>query len=177
MQENWKAKIRPPRLGGKTKVGVFASRATHRPNPIGLSVVKLGEIYQEEGRVYIDIIGADLLDQTPVVDIKPYLPYADALPDAKGGFAPLPVEVKPVRFTPHAEQQCHSYLNHTGRDLQSLASQVIGQDPRPSYLWGTTGRIHGNQLWDANVKWVAYDEYFEVTEIELGESHEPEKNA
>ncbi|TPE48734.1 tRNA (N6-threonylcarbamoyladenosine(37)-N6)-methyltransferase TrmO [Maribrevibacterium harenarium] len=177
MQENWKAKIRPPRLGGKTKVGVFASRATHRPNPLGLSVVKLGAIYQEEGRVYIDIIGADLLDQTPVVDIKPYLPYADALPDAKGGFAPLPVEVKPVRFTPQAEQQCHSYLKHTGRDLQSLASQVIGQDPRPSYLWGTTGRIHGNQLWDANVKWVAYDEYFEVTEIELGESHEPAKNA
>ena len=175
IQDNWKAKIRPPRLGGKKKVGVFASRATHRPNPIGLSVVKIGNIYQEGNRVFIDIIGADLLDQTPVVDLKPYLPYADAITDAQGGFAPLPVVAKPVRFSDSALVACDTYLKQTGRNIQLLATQIIEQDPRPSYLWGTTGREHGNQIWDANIKWVAYDEYFEVQAVEFVEVSQDEQ--
>lgn len=173
LQEDWKAKIRPPRLGGKEKVGVFASRATHRPNPIGLSVVRLGKIYQENKKVFIELHGADLLDGTPVIDIKPYLPYADAIPDAKGGFAPISTVVKTVIFTEQAEQDCNEYRKKTGHDIRLLIEQIVSQDPRPAYLINQTGRVHGMQLWDINVKWRANNEHFEILHLE--ESRQEEK--
>ncbi|CUB02386.1 tRNA (N6-threonylcarbamoyladenosine(37)-N6)-methyltransferase TrmO [Marinomonas fungiae] len=179
MTDNWKAKIRPPRLGGKEKMGIFATRATHRPNPLGLSVVEVKAVRKEGNRVFIDIIGADLLDQTPVVDIKPYLPYADALPEAKGGFAPLPTTLKTVKFSELAIQQANHYKETYHRDLITLIEQVIGQDPRPSYLVGSEGRNHGNQLWNANIKWTAKTDHFLVIQIEfpVGEPHEQVKDA
>lgn len=173
LQEDWKAKIRPPRLGGKEKVGVFATRATHRPNPIGLSVVRLGKIYQENKKVFIELHGADLLDGTPVIDIKPYLPYADAIPDAKGGFAPISTVVKTVIFTEQAEQDCNEYRKKTGHDIRLLIEQIVSQDPRPAYLINQTGRVHGMQLWDINVKWRANNEHFEILHLE--ESRQEEK--
>lgn len=165
IQEGWKAKIRPPRLGGKEKMGVFATRATHRPNPIGLSVVKLGKIYQQEKKVFIELIGADLLDGTPVVDIKPYLPYADAIDNAKGGFAPTVVS-KPVHFSEQAELDCKNYQQTTGRDIRTLIAEIVAQDPRPAYLIQKEGRDHGIQLWDKNIKWRAGDDYFEILYLE-----------
>lgn len=175
MNEKWKAKIRPPRLGGKEKVGVFASRATHRPNPLGLSVVEVKGVRQEGKKVFIDIIGADLLDQTPIVDIKPYLPYADALPNAKGGFAPLPTTLTNVAFSELAIAQLKDYKEIYQRDLQPLIEQVIGQDPRPSYLLGSQGREHGNQLWNANIKWLAQADTFFVTEVQFPRSVKDEQ--
>ncbi len=179
MTDNWKAKIRPPRLGGKEKMGIFATRATHRPNPLGLSVVEIKGVRKEGNRVFIDIIGADLLDKTPIVDIKPYLPYADALPNAKGGFAPLPTTLKSVKFSELALEQAESYKAIYARDLVPLIEQVIGQDPRPSYLVGSENRNHGNQLWNANIKWTAKEDHFLVTQIEypVGEQHEQVENA
>lgn len=98
--------VRPPRLGGNTRVGVFASRSTFRPNPIGLSACKLvGVDVGKGGRVEVRLEGADLLDGTPVLDIKPYLPYADCIPDATGSYAPTPPAVVPVNFAPAAVKQ------------------------------------------------------------------------
>jgi tRNA-Thr(GGU) m(6)t(6)A37 methyltransferase TsaA len=98
--------VRPPRLGGSTRVGVFSSRATYRPNPIGLSACKLlGVDVGKGGRVAVRLEGADLLDGTPVLDIKPYLPYADCIPAATGSYAPTPPTAVPVNFAPAAEAQ------------------------------------------------------------------------
>lgn len=162
LSEQWKAKVRPPRLGGKKKVGVFATRATHRPNPIGLSVIKLGKIHQQDKRVFIDLHGADLLDGTPILDIKPYLPYADSLPDATGGFAPEAAETKPVFFSALALEQCESYKQQHNRNIKDLIEQVIGQDPRPSYLKEQLDREHGTLLWDLDIKWCARKEHLEI---------------
>lgn len=166
--ENWKAKIRPPRLGGKIKMGIFATRATHRPNPIGLSVVKIGRIYQEKQKIFIDLHGADLLDGTPVLDIKPYLPYADSITDAKGGFAPTPSQSpkKPVIFSEQAKTQCEQYQSLHKREISTLIEQIVEQDPRPSYLSEQTHREHGIKLWDINVKWCARNDHFEILRIE-----------
>ena len=166
IQENWKAKIRPPRLGGKTKMGVFATRATHRPNPLGLSVVKLGAIYHENNKVFIELHGADLLDGTPIVDIKPYLPYVDSIADADGGFAPTSTEHQPVIFSSLALQQCDEYQQKTTRPIANLIRQIVAQDPRPSYLHNKDNRIHGIQLWDLNIKWQTHDTHFEILYLE-----------
>lgn len=166
MTDNWKAKIRPPRLGGKEKMGIFATRATHRPNPIGLSVIKIGRIYQDNKRVYIDLHGADLLDGTPVLDIKPYLPYADSIDEAKAELTPLPVQAKPVRFSQQAKMHCKDYEATHNRPIMTLIEQVVSQDPRPSYLANQLDREHGISLWDANIKWCARNDHFEVIRVE-----------
>ncbi|WP_040095556.1 tRNA (N6-threonylcarbamoyladenosine(37)-N6)-methyltransferase TrmO, partial [Aeromonas australiensis] len=88
MAQGWHPTVRPPRLGGNERVGVFATRSTFRPNPLGLSVVELHGVGRERGKLWLELGAVDLLDGTPIVDIKPYVPYADSLPDARGGFAP-----------------------------------------------------------------------------------------
>ncbi|SBS31495.1 putative tRNA (adenine(37)-N6)-methyltransferase [Marinomonas spartinae] len=172
INEKWKAKVRPPRLGGKEKLGVFATRATHRPNPIGLSVIKLGKIYQEEKKVFIDLHGADLLDGTPIIDIKPYLPYADSIPNAQGGFAPSPSPVMDVHFSPLANQQCEDYKALHNRDIATLIKQIVQQDPRPSYLAGQIDREHGTSIWDINVKWCARHDHMEILYLETMDTHQ-----
>lgn len=166
LDEGWRATIRPPRLGGRQRMGVFATRSTHRPNPLGMSVVELKGIESGHGRLILKLGAADLLDGTPVIDIKPYLPYADALPEAKGGFAPLPVEIAEVQFMEHALEQCLRYEGKTGRKLIELIRQVLGQDPRPAYLRDTRDRRHGTALWDINVVWHSTGEHFLVTGLE-----------
>ena len=166
MDEGWRPTIRPPRLGGRQRMGVFATRSTHRPNPMGMSVVALQKITSGNGRLILHLGAVDLLDGTPVIDIKPYLPYADALPDAKGGFAPLPMQLAEVKFTDQAMSQCLHYEQRTGRQLVQLIEQVLGQDPRPAYLRETSGRRHGTALWDLNVVWESIDGYFLVKELE-----------
>ncbi|MFT2111897.1 tRNA (N6-threonylcarbamoyladenosine(37)-N6)-methyltransferase TrmO [Marinomonas sp. 2405UD68-3] len=166
LKENWKAKIRPPRLGGQSKVGIFSTRATYRPNPIGLSAVKLGRIYQEGKKVFIELHGGDLLDGTPVIDIKPYLPYSDSITNAKNGFAPKPSQKRKVTFSPLATTQCQDYQNKTNRNISQLISEILSQDPRPSYLHNKKGKEHGFQLWDINIRWQANPTYFEVLKLE-----------
>lgn len=166
LTENWKAKVRPPRLGGKEKLGVFATRATHRPNPIGLSVIKIGRIYQEGKKIFIDLHGADLLDGTPVLDIKPYLPYADSIPNSKGGFAAIPIQTKTVLFSKEAKSQCEHYESLHNREITTLIKQIIEQDPRPSYLSEQVDREHGITLWDINIKWCARNDHLEILRIE-----------
>ncbi|WP_426416609.1 tRNA (N6-threonylcarbamoyladenosine(37)-N6)-methyltransferase TrmO [Aestuariirhabdus sp. LZHN29] len=169
MDEGWRPTIRPPRLGGKKRMGVFATRSTHRPNPLGMSVVRLEGIIEREGRVLLEISGIDLLDQTPVVDIKPYLPYADIIADARGGFAPEPGAGTPVQFTPATEQFCAQYQHRTERELKPLIEQILQQDPRPAYLQENPSRSYGMYLWELNIRWRIEQGAFVVYLIETTE--------
>jgi tRNA-Thr(GGU) m(6)t(6)A37 methyltransferase TsaA len=136
MRESWKATVRPPRLGGDTRVGVFASRSPFRPCPIGLSVLKLEKVLiGGHGKISLEVSGLDLLDGTPVLDIKPYLPYTDTIPDAVGGFAPDAPDRQAIelQLSPKAQEQFDT-LSRVGRqDLVKLAQKVIAADPRPAY--------------------------------------------
>jgi tRNA (adenine37-N6)-methyltransferase len=145
----WSPLVRPPRLGGNAKVGVFASRSTHRPNRLGLSLVELTEVDTRRG-VRLVLAGADLVDGTPVLDIKPYLPWAEARPEARAGFAPGPPPRLPVDYTAAAEA---ALAERADRDsLRELIIQVLAQDPRPAYRTGAESRTYGVRLRDVDVR-------------------------
>lgn len=144
--QGWRPRVRPPRLGGNQRVGVFASRAPFRPNHLGLSVVELLGIDTSAG-VSLRLRGADLLDGTPVLDIKPYVPYVDALPEARAGFAPEPPMTLAVRFAAPAETAL------AGDDaLRTLISRVLAQDPRPAYQADDPSRVYGMMLAAVNLR-------------------------
>ncbi|UYO76315.1 tRNA (N6-threonylcarbamoyladenosine(37)-N6)-methyltransferase TrmO [Halomonas qinghailakensis] len=147
--QEWSPLVRPPRLGGNKKTGVFASRSTHRPNRLGLSLVELVDI-NTQGGVCLLLKGADLVTGTPVVDIKPYLPWAEALPDARSGFAPEPPSVYPVEFSIAANSTLKQHSDADG--LRQLIVQVVGQDPRPAYHSNGLSREYGMQLRDVNIR-------------------------
>ena len=127
VRDTWSPTVRPPRLGGNERVGVFATRSPFRPNAIGLSCVKLESVQHEDGFGDVLIVsGADLMDGTPIYDVKPYLPYADAHPEALGGFAPSPKETIEVKSPPELLQKLPE-----GRREALLG--VLAQDPRPQY--------------------------------------------
>lgn len=142
-------RVRPPRLGGNQRIGVFASRATHRPNPIGQSVVRLDGI--ERGRLLLS--GVDLLDGTPVLDIKPYVPYADAINDAVNPLAPEPPAPIPVSWSDAALGQAREHQDRLSQPLIALIEQCLAQDPKPAYQQPGPEREYGVQLWDVNVRW------------------------
>ena len=150
--ERWTPLIRPPRLGGNRKVGVFASRSTHRPNRLGLSLVALERIDTHQG-VRLHFKGGDFVSGTPVVDIKPYLPWADANANASAGFAPEPPVPLAVGFSSAAEHVLKTRSD--GKELENLICQVVGQDPRPAYHSLDTQRIYGVPLRDVNVRFHA----------------------
>jgi tRNA-Thr(GGU) m(6)t(6)A37 methyltransferase TsaA len=175
--EGWRPTIRPPRLEGKKRFGVFATRSTHRPNPLGLSVVQLNQIEicpstsSKPASIRLHIQGLDLVDQTPVLDIKPYLPYADSLPHASSGFAPLPnINQWPVYFEDEPLQEIQNYEEQTQRPLKELTIQVLAQDPRPPYLKKTTFRRQGIVLWDVNIVWESRGDAFWVYALEFNQS-------
>lgn len=151
--ERWSPLVRPPRLGGNRKVGVFASRSTHRPNRLGLSLVALSGIETGPG-VTLHLAGCDLVSGTPVVDIKPYLPWAEAIPSAQAGFAPQPPETVAVVFSPEAHGVLS--LRQDGASLRALIEQVLGQDPRPAYQrGGQAERLYGVRLRNVDVRFRA----------------------
>jgi len=148
----WHPRVRPPRLGGNKRVGVFATRSGFRPNPIGLSVVKLDGIRCDKAGVSLDISGLDLLDGTPVLDIKPYIPYADALPEARSAIAPEPPDKRlAVRFDAKAEAVI-SVLGE-GETLRRLIEETLTLDPRPAYKGEADGRAYGMKLQGWDVRW------------------------
>lgn len=149
LEDTPRLKVRPPRLGGNQTLGVFASRATHRPNGIGQSVVKLDKV--EAGRLWLS--GIDLLDGTPVLDIKPYVPYADCQLDARNGIAAAPPELIPVEWTPAALAQARLEGERLGEPLVALVEQCLAQDPRPAYQKPQPERRYGARLWDVDVRW------------------------
>ncbi|EME00232.1 hypothetical protein B381_10403 [Stutzerimonas stutzeri NF13] len=142
-------RVRPPRLGGNRMVGVFATRATHRPNGIGQSVVRLDRV--EADRLFIS--GIDLLDGTPVLDIKPYVPYADSLPDARNDMAAeAPIAIG-VQWSDSGLLQARSQAARLGEPLVELIEQCLAQDPRPAYQKPEPERRYGAQFWDVDVRW------------------------
>ncbi|EIW90209.1 MAG: tRNA (N6-threonylcarbamoyladenosine(37)-N6)-methyltransferase TrmO [Alishewanella agri] len=163
--KGWSPMVRPPRLGGNTRKGVFATRATFRPNPLGLSVVKLDGVEIHNGAVTLLISGIDLLDGTPILDIKPYLPYSDALADARGGFADAAPETSmTVEFSAAAEQFCRQQSAYP--KLQQLIEKVLKQDPRPPYKkQRESEQTYGMTLYNFNIKWTVNGEHNYVTEI------------
>ena len=120
---------------------------------IGLSVVKLETIEVRDGKVLIHLSGIDLLDGTPVVDIKPYIPYVDAIADAHNDFAPAPPEYIPVTIPESLQAFCRDYQTRTGTQLAELIQQVLQQDPRPPYQVPEPERIYGMKLLDLDVRW------------------------
>lgn len=160
--DGWRPTIRPPWLGGQKRVGVFASRSPHRPNFLGLSVVRLTGISKENKGLFLEISELDLLDQTPVIDIKPYVPYSDNVAGARGGFIPPPESVaREVVFTEAAAEFCSEYEQRTGRRLRLLITETLAQDPRPASQRRQV-REYGMALWEINVRWQAQGECFLV---------------
>lgn len=162
--KGWSPLVRPPRLGGNQKKGVFATRATFRPNPVGLSVVKLEGVQRRGEQLVLLLSGLDLLDGTPVLDIKPYLPYSDALPQAAGGFADAAPE---TMMTVSLSEQAQTFCKHSKiPDLQIFIEKVLKQDPRPPYKKQRDEvQSYGMTLYDLNIKWTVDGEHNHVTEI------------
>ena len=133
-ETHMKLTARPPRLGGNTRIGVFASRTTHRPNRIGQSVVRLDAIESTPEGVRLRISGHDLLDRTPVLDIKPYLPYADIVIDASSAYAnAAPLDVLEVEWTAEAAHLAAEANQDAGWDLRGVIDAMLRLDPRPAY--------------------------------------------
>ena len=152
--QGWKPLVRPPRLGGNKKLGVLATRSTFRPNPIGMSVVKLDRIKQKDSQVILHINELDLLDGTPIVDIKPYVPYADIIENAQGGYAHQQPESEiQVAFSTEAIAAVE-YFTKQYPKLQQLIEQVLSQDPRPAYKHQKVDdKVYGMALYDLNITW------------------------
>ncbi|NBA95344.1 tRNA (N6-threonylcarbamoyladenosine(37)-N6)-methyltransferase TrmO [Pseudomonas sp. R5(2019)] len=149
LEDKPRLKVRPPRLGGNKSMGVFATRATHRPNGIGQSVVKLERV--EADRLWLS--GIDLLDGTPVLDIKPYVPYADSVEDAFNGIASAAPALIAVRWSDEALVQAQVHAQRLGEPLVALIEQCLAQDPRPAYQTPAPERQYGACFWDVDVRW------------------------
>ena len=159
VRDTWSPTVRPPRLGGNTRMGVFATRSPFRPNPIGLSSVRLDrvEITAEHGPV-IYVRGADLVDGTPIFAIKPYIPYADSHPEAVGGFASAPAgETLTVVIPP--EQ-----LKKVPESRREALRGVLAQDPRPHYQ-NDPNRVYGFQFAGMEVRFSVAEQTLTVLEI------------
>lgn len=162
-EDSWHPTVRPPRLGGNERVGVFASRSPFRPNRIGLSLVRLDEVVADADGVRLRVSGADLLDGTPVLDVKPYIPYAEAVPDAQAGFAPeAPQPRLAVRFSPVA-LAATAARPHLPR-LRELIEQLLALDPRPATC-REEGRVFGFRLYDFDLRWHVVAGEAEVLEL------------
>ncbi|MDN5679758.1 MAG: tRNA (N6-threonylcarbamoyladenosine(37)-N6)-methyltransferase TrmO [Ewingella sp.] len=167
MEGGWRPTVRPPRLGGNARVGVFATRSTFRPNPLGMSLVELKGIRRQGQNVVLELGSLDLVDGTPIVDIKPYLPFAESHPEARAGFAQsAPVATMPVTFSASAEQQL--LLNSVKYPhLRRFITQVLGQDPRPAYRKGEeVERDYAVHLLEFNVRWRVIDDVNHVLSLD-----------
>lgn len=167
MDGGWRPTVRPPRLGGNARMGVFATRSTFRPNPIGMSLVELKKVRIQGGEVVLELGSLDLVDGTPVVDIKPYLPFAESQPQAVAGFAQAaPAADMPVSFSPLAEQQLQQQQTRYPQ-LRRFITQVLAQDPRPAYRKGEDAeRDYAVWLLDFNVRWRVVAGMTEVLSLE-----------
>lgn len=160
VRDKWSPTVRPPRLGGNTRMGVFATRSPFRPNPIGLSCVRLEGIRREPelGHV-LEVSGADLMDGTPILDIKPYIPYADCHPDAAAGFTAQ------TQFH-HLTMVCDAGLwARVPADQQAALQGVLENDPRPSYQHDPE-RVYGMEFGGLEVHFKVDGEVLTVTGID-----------
>ncbi len=163
----WQPTVRPPRLGGNRRIGVFASRSGFRPNPIGMSCVSLESVRREHDKLMLDVAGIDMLDQTPVLDIKPYLPYADSIPGANGGYAAEPPRPSiSIEFSGQG-RDASVEAEKTYPGFTELLVQVLRADPRPAYMGSRSDRTEfGMRLYDRNIRWSVRSGAITVDSIE-----------
>ncbi len=160
VDQGWNPTVRPPRLGGNTRVGVFASRSPFRPNHLGLSSVKLKRIELDEdlGPI-LYVSGVDIMDNTPIVDIKPYMPYADSHPEASTGIFE---NVDKKKLKVHFPQEL---LDKVPEEKRDLMKEVLAEDPRPSYQ-NDAQRIYGLSFAGRNVRFRVDEDELIVLEVE-----------
>lgn len=160
IRTSWTPTVRPPRLGGNRRMGVFATRSPFRPNPVGLSAVSLERIVweREDGPVLI-VGGADLMDGTPIYDVKPYLPYVDSYPEAEGGFA---AERMDYELQVEFPEECRQSLT---REEEETIRQILKQDPRPAYQ-NMANRIYGMEYAGMEIKFRVEGGVLSVCSIE-----------
>ena len=159
IRENWSPTVRPPRLGGNQRMGVFATRSPFRPNPIGLSVVQLERIaWNEPESPILYVNGADLMNGTPIYDIKPYLPHIDSHPEASGGFA--------VQVANYALQVIFpvQWLSQVPVNLQKALYEILEQDPRPSYHHDPN-RTYGFYFADLEIRFTVQENILTVCSV------------
>lgn len=161
--QGWQNMVRPPRLGGNEKMGIFATRSTFRPNPIGLSAVELHDIVIQDNCTILKLGSVDLVDKTPIIDIKPYLPYSDSYPLAKASYASeKPAIMLTILFSELADQQLLSKPQ-----LKNLIQQVIAQDPRPAYKKKSLStQEFGITLQNANIRFKVEDDIATILSVE-----------
>ena len=159
----WQPTVRPPRLGGNKRLGVFATRSPNRPNPIGLSLVEFHGVIQKKGKLFLQLNNIDLVDGTPIVDIKPYIPYADSKPDATAGFAQtIPEILMEVCFSEVALEKIADNVT-----LKTLIEQVLKQDPRPAYKKGKAdSKTYAMHLLEFNILWQVKGNTITVEKVE-----------
>ena len=159
-RDGWSPTVRPPRLGGNARMGVFATRSPFRPNPLGLSCVRLEGIRHDAALgAVLDVSGADLMDGTPIYDVKPYLPYADCKPEAVGGFA---ASGEGRLLTVQADETLLAGL--PARTREALLG-VLAHDPRPSYQ-NDPDRVYGMAFGGLEVHFTVEDDVLTVTGID-----------
>ena len=158
-RDGWSPTVRPPKLGGNVRIGVFATRSPFRPNPIGLSAVKLErvEFHKKFGPV-LHVSGADLMDGTPIYDIKPYIPFADCIPDGKGGFTEETDNILLEVYFPE------ELLNFITNEKQKALLQVLALDPRPSYQEDEE-RIYGLEFAGFDIRFRVKGRVINVVEV------------
>lgn len=161
VRSDWSPTVRPPRLGGNQRLGVFATRSPFRPNPIGLSCVRLERIDLEDSRKPVILVsGVDMMDGTPIYDIKPYLPYADSYPEARGGFTD---ETEARHVIVELPEDLATASGIPGEKLQALRG-VLEQDPRPRYQKDPQ-RIYGMSFGEYEVKFTVREDVLRVVEL------------
>ena len=159
VRQDWSPTVRPPRLGGNTRMGVFATRSPFRPNNLGLSCVKLIGTEQASEGMVIHVAGADLMDGTPIFDIKPYIPYSDSHPEALGGFTDTAEDfLLEVNFPEELLQQLPA-------EKQEAAIGVLSHDPRPSYQ-RKPGRVYGLTFAGFDIRFTVEEKVLTVVSIE-----------
>ncbi len=159
-RDGWSPTVRPPRLGGNKRMGVFATRSPFRPNPIGLSSVKLISVNESEGEgLTLTVAGADILSGTPIYDIKPYLAYTDSHPDAVGGFADGVSDYKVEVEIPDEIRQ------KLGNEEAGRLAAILSEDPRPSYK-GDEERSYGMKFCGRNIAFIYKNSKLIVTNID-----------
>jgi len=157
--EEWSPTVRPPRLGGNKRVGVFATRSPFRPNPIGISCLKLNEIVMENDRVVLKVEGVDMLDGTPVYDVKPYVAFTDSIPNAVGGFSD---NVKDYSLIVNYDD---SLFNGFSSEFKNEVLKILENDPRPSYH-DDPERIYGVNFSGNEIKFKVKDKNLTIISIE-----------
>ncbi|WP_427978041.1 tRNA (N6-threonylcarbamoyladenosine(37)-N6)-methyltransferase TrmO [Agarivorans sp.] len=153
IKAGWKPKVRPPRLGGNKKVGVLASRSSFRPNHLGLSLMELSRVERNSGQPVLQFKGGDLVNGTPIYDIKPYLPYADSVSHANAGYAQsAPQSQLAVFWSEQASQQ--ALMLKLSEPQYGVINQVLAQDPRPAYKQQQQdNKEYGVALYHFNIRW------------------------